>query len=82
MGVSRGEGAIAITVNPLCTLAETKKQTLDCHLNLAFTLPNCVDKFNVMGVHAIGVPQNVGFNSNQTGVSGSDIAGGAPGGVF
>ncbi|KAL6955728.1 4-coumarate--CoA ligase-like 6 [Sarracenia purpurea var. burkii] len=62
-------GAIATTVNPLCTLAETKKQTLDCHLSLAFTLPNCVDKLNAMGVHAIGVPQNVGFDSNQTGVS-------------
>lgn len=44
-------------MNPLSTLQEIKKQTLDSNATLAFTLPDCLAKFHQLGLRAIGVPE-------------------------
>ncbi|CAL5355611.1 unnamed protein product [Camellia sinensis] len=62
-------GAIVTTMNPLSSLSEIKKQTLDCNTILAFTVINAVEKLNALGIPVIGVPENIGSDSTQIGSS-------------
>ncbi|XAR54743.1 hypothetical protein NMG60_11030015 [Bertholletia excelsa] len=64
-------GAIATTMNPLSTLSEIKKQTLDSNATFAFTLPENVQKVKALGIPAIGVPEHPSIDPSQT--SGSDF---------
>ncbi|XP_057477261.1 4-coumarate--CoA ligase-like 6 [Actinidia eriantha] len=64
-------GGIVTTMNPLSTLSEIKKQTLDSNAIFAFTTPDRVEKFNALGIPAIGVPEIVG--SDLTQISESDF---------
>ncbi|KAI8547009.1 hypothetical protein RHMOL_Rhmol07G0163200 [Rhododendron molle] len=61
-------GAALTTMNPLSTLPEIKKQTLDSNATLAFTLPDCLGKFHQLGIRAIAVPETGGFDLKQMGV--------------
>ncbi|KAI8547024.1 hypothetical protein RHMOL_Rhmol07G0163800 [Rhododendron molle] len=65
-------GAVVTTMNPLSTLPEIKKQTLDSNATLAFTLPDCLGKFHQLGIRAIAVPETGGFDLKQMGVSDFD----------
>ncbi|XAR54744.1 hypothetical protein NMG60_11030017 [Bertholletia excelsa] len=62
-------GAIASTMNPLSTISEVKKQTLDCNASFAFTLPENVQKLKALGIPAIGVPEHA--SSDPTQIDGS-----------
>ncbi|XP_059656941.1 4-coumarate--CoA ligase-like 6 [Cornus florida] len=62
-------GAIVTTMNSSSSFIEVKKQTLDCHLALAFTMLEKVDELKSLGVPVIGVPENVNSNSKQNGFS-------------
>lgn len=62
-------GAVVTPMNPLSSLAEIKKQTLDCRAILAFTSLDKLDKLNSLGIPAIGVPENVGSDLTHTGFS-------------
>lgn len=58
-------GAIVTTMNPLSSVLEIKKQITDCNVRLAFTVPEKVEKLQALGVPAIGVPENVNFDSKK-----------------
>ncbi|KHG01779.1 4-coumarate--CoA ligase-like 6 [Gossypium arboreum] len=60
-------GAIVTTMNPLSNMMEVKKQIVDCGVRFAFTLLENVDKLQKLGVHAIGVPENMDLDSEKTG---------------
>ncbi|KAL8112753.1 hypothetical protein AgCh_020168 [Apium graveolens] len=56
-------GAIVSTLNPLSSFSELKKQTLECHVKIAFTLVGNVDKLSAFGVSAVAVPERFDFDS-------------------
>ncbi|MBA0584223.1 hypothetical protein Gorai_015047 [Gossypium raimondii] len=60
-------GAVVTTMNPLSNMMEVKKQIVDCGVRFAFTLLENVDKLQKLGVHAIGVPENMDLDSEKTG---------------
>lgn len=53
-------GAVVTTMNPLSTLPEIRKQMVDSNAALAFTVPDCLGKFDELGIRAIGVPESTG----------------------
>lgn len=53
-------GAVVTTMNPLSTLPEIRKQMVDSNAALAFTIPDCLGKFDELGIRAIGVPESTG----------------------
>ncbi|XP_021273842.1 4-coumarate--CoA ligase-like 6 isoform X2 [Herrania umbratica] len=64
LGVS--QGAIVTAMNPLASMLEIKKQIADSGVRFAFTLLDKVDKLKNLGVHAIGVPENLNLDSEKT----------------
>ncbi|KAL4324381.1 hypothetical protein GQ457_11G020560 [Hibiscus cannabinus] len=60
-------GAVVTTMNPLSNMLEIKKQMADCGVRFAFTQLEKVDKLQKLGVHAIGVPENMDLDSEKTG---------------
>ncbi|PON41798.1 4-coumarate-CoA ligase [Parasponia andersonii] len=60
-------GAIVTTMNPLSSVTEIKKQVSDSKACLAFTIPEKVEVFQVLGVTPIEVPENfnLGLNSSR-----------------
>ncbi|KAK1375036.1 4-coumarate--CoA ligase-like 6 [Heracleum sosnowskyi] len=56
-------GAIVSTMNPLSSFSELKKQTLECHAKLAFTLVDSVDKLSALGVSVVAVPERFDYDS-------------------
>lgn len=50
-------GAIATTMNPLSTVSEIKKQTLDSQVRFAFTESEKVPKLETLGIRTIRVPE-------------------------
>lgn len=62
-------GAIVSAMNPLSSTIEIKKQVSDCSVRFAFTSLEKIDQLNNLGVHAIGVPQNIDFDSENIGFS-------------
>ncbi|KAL4565134.1 hypothetical protein LXL04_029219 [Taraxacum kok-saghyz] len=58
-------GAVVSTMNPFSSFSEIKKQTLGCHVTLAFTFPNKADELSSLGIESILVPENTKFDSNQ-----------------
>ncbi|TYI91521.1 hypothetical protein E1A91_D03G198300v1 [Gossypium mustelinum] len=62
-------GAIVSAMNPLSSTFEIKKQVSDCSVRFAFTSLEKIDQLNNLGVHAIGVPQNIDFDSENIGFS-------------
>ncbi|XP_022731699.1 4-coumarate--CoA ligase-like 6 isoform X1 [Durio zibethinus] len=60
-------GAIVTTMNPLSSMLEIKKQIADCNVRFAFTLLEKVDKLKNLGVHAIGVPENMDLDAEKIG---------------
>ncbi|XWS49329.1 hypothetical protein CRYUN_Cryun13aG0154500 [Craigia yunnanensis] len=65
LGVS--QGAIVTPMNPLSNMLEIKKQIVDCSVRFAFTLLEKVDKLKDLGVHAIGVPENMDLDAEKIG---------------
>ncbi|OMO93463.1 AMP-dependent synthetase/ligase [Corchorus olitorius] len=63
LGVSKG--AIVTPMNPLSSISEIKKQIADSNVRFAFTLLETVDKLEKLGVHAIGVPENMNLDSEK-----------------
>ncbi|XP_015901516.2 4-coumarate--CoA ligase-like 6 [Ziziphus jujuba] len=59
-------GGVVTAMNPSSTVSEIKKQIADCNVCFAFTDPEKVEKLQVLGVPAIGVPENVNFDSKAT----------------
>ncbi|XP_021273833.1 4-coumarate--CoA ligase-like 6 isoform X1 [Herrania umbratica] len=59
-------GAIVTAMNPLASMLEIKKQIADSGVRFAFTLLDKVDKLKNLGVHAIGVPENLNLDSEKT----------------
>ncbi|KAB1216131.1 4-coumarate--CoA ligase-like 6 [Morella rubra] len=59
-------GATVTTMNPLSSVLEIKKQTSDCNVGLAFTVPDKVEKLQALGIPAIAVPENFDLGSKQT----------------
>jgi 4-coumarate--CoA ligase len=59
-------GAIATTMNPLSSVSEIKKQTVNCNVRFAFTISEKVEKLAGLGIPAIGVPENVNTDSKPT----------------
>ncbi|KAL7596373.1 hypothetical protein Lser_V15G29954 [Lactuca serriola] len=58
-------GAVVSTMNPFSSFSEIKKQTLGCHVTLAFTFPDKADELNSIGIESILVPETAKFDSNQ-----------------
>ncbi|OMO87814.1 AMP-dependent synthetase/ligase [Corchorus capsularis] len=58
-------GAIVTPMNPLSSMSEIKKQIADSNVCFAFTLLETVDKLEKLGVHAIGVPENMNLDSEK-----------------
>ncbi|KAE8678611.1 4-coumarate--CoA ligase-like 6 [Hibiscus syriacus] len=58
-------GAIVTTMNPLSNMLEIKKQMADCGVRFAFTQLEKVDKLEKLGVHVIGVPENMDLDSEK-----------------
>ncbi|GMJ12541.1 hypothetical protein like AT4G19010 [Hibiscus trionum] len=58
-------GAVVTTMNPLSNMLEIKKQIADCGVRFAFTQLEKVDKLHKLGVHAIGVPENMDLDSEK-----------------
>uniref|UniRef100_A0A5B6YTS5 4-coumarate--CoA ligase n=1 Tax=Davidia involucrata TaxID=16924 RepID=A0A5B6YTS5_DAVIN len=55
-------GAIVTAMNPLSSLIEIKKQTLECNVTSAFTILEKVDTLKALCIPVIGVPENVNSN--------------------
>ncbi|KAK9275547.1 hypothetical protein L1049_022814 [Liquidambar formosana] len=53
-------------MNPLSSVSEIKKQTVDCNVRFAFTMSENVEKLAGLGIPAVGVPENVNTDSKPT----------------
>ncbi|XP_022157857.1 4-coumarate--CoA ligase-like 6 isoform X2 [Momordica charantia] len=62
-------GAVVTTMFPQSSFSEIKKRSSDCNVRLAFAIPQKVEDFEALGIHAIGVPENVNLNSRSIGFS-------------
>ncbi|KAE8690232.1 4-coumarate--CoA ligase-like 6 [Hibiscus syriacus] len=60
-------GAVVCTMNPLSSMFEIKKQISHCSVRLAFTSLEKSEQVQNLGVHSIGVPENIDFDSENTG---------------
>uniref|UniRef100_A0A803L686 4-coumarate--CoA ligase n=1 Tax=Chenopodium quinoa TaxID=63459 RepID=A0A803L686_CHEQI len=58
-------GAIVTPMNPLSSFSEAKKQTLNSHAKLAFTLPENAEKLSSLGLKTIQVVTNVLIKETQ-----------------
>ncbi|KAK8650355.1 hypothetical protein V6N13_139999 [Hibiscus sabdariffa] len=58
---------VVTTINPLSNMLEINKQMADCGVRFAFTQLDKVDKLQKLGVHAIGVPENMDLDSEKFG---------------
>ncbi|KAK8626319.1 hypothetical protein V6N13_133970 [Hibiscus sabdariffa] len=62
-------GAVVSTMNPLSSMFEIKKQISHCSVRFAFTSLDKSKQLQNLGVHAIGVPENIDLGSENIGFS-------------
>ncbi|XP_039072337.1 4-coumarate--CoA ligase-like 6 [Hibiscus syriacus] len=62
-------GAVVSTMNPLSSMFEIEKQISHCSVRFAFTSLEKSEQLQNLGVHAIGVPENIDLDSESIGFS-------------
>ncbi|GAB2273403.1 hypothetical protein Dimus_008198, partial [Dionaea muscipula] len=59
-------GAAASPMNPLSSPSEIKRQTLDTHASMAFSIPQTAGKLRAFGIKAIEVPDDMMRATDET----------------